>query len=821
MTTFGEWLKTERKRCDLTQMEAAEQVHCSLAMWRKMERDERRPSKQMVEQIANNFGISVAMLMQLARGKSGLSDSANQLPYQATPLIGRKQEVNELLRLLNGRDCRLLTLVGFGGVGKTRLGISVAEKATLPAVFVPLADAEDIIRPIATTCNIQSQPKIPLEETVLTELREQRLLLLLDNCEHLIDQADFLVKLLEQTAVTLLVTSRAALNLYEEWVFDVTGLSHTRTMQSAAVDLFVARAKRANVRFEPKRESAEIIEICCLVEGLPLAIELAAAWTRTLGCADIARALQNNIGQLENQARNVAPRHRSLEAVFNYSWELLDQAEQASLAKLTVFHGGFGGESAEIVTQLQLKTLARLVDKSLVRRLANGRYDLHAVIHELAQLRLVPDPQLATRHADYFLQQLQENTLAIEHGDKQSLIKLAADDPNLLAGWRAAADCQIDITPFAETLSSYCVLRGWLQEGLTLFSEGGLTPLVRLQMVRLYNRCSEYEQALTEIEAILPKITQDAPILYANCLHERGVVYLSTGQFEQSRDCLEQACLMFAQLDEMRQMARTQTRLFITYTRLGDEESAEKNLTAALSQLNSPRDRAYPLNYYGTMLIGRGHYKAAIAALSESRDLQHQVGSLDGVASANVNLAIAALRDSQFVLAKEAAHTALARFTQTDRQFGVAVAEHTLGEVARLREEWHTARKHYLTAQAIYEQINNPFGQAYIKHYLALVAAVLGDEDALALFCTSLEMLDDMNATGPIVTHLADIAGYFVAIGEEEKGARLAAFSAEHPSTEAYAVTIASRLSTALSHISPTVPKSLEEALDIIRNLHR
>src|SRR5512143_2786604 len=445
MDTFGEWLRQQRTDLKLTREQFAERVGCSVALLRKIEDGERRPSTQIAELIANTLNIPEAdraTFVRVARGElnlerlpavlkpvaipiTPLAPRVN-LPILPTPLIGRQHEVEELGQLLHDPHCRLLTLVGPGGIGKTRLAIETAVHIqTIFAdgvYFVPLASvsATRFIVPViadAIGFTFQSASLIDPQLQLFNYLKEKQVLLVVDNLEHLLAEpgVEVLADLLANAPrVKLLATSRESLGLQDEWAFEVQGLPIPESRytegsaQNTSVELFLQRARRAHVGFHATpADYPAIVRICQLVNGMPLGIELAAAWVRTLTCDEIAREIERGLDFLSVSTRDLPARHRSMRAVFDQSWKLLSEEEQTVLLRLSVFQGGFQREAAEQVAEATLAVLSTLVTKSLVRRSGAGRYDLHELIRQYAadQISKLPDALAATRarHGSYYL----------------------------------------------------------------------------------------------------------------------------------------------------------------------------------------------------------------------------------------------------------------------------------------------------------------------------------------------------------------------------------------------------------------------------------
>jgi transcriptional regulator with XRE-family HTH domain len=384
---FGEWLKTRRKSLDLTQTELAERAGCSISALRKIESGERRPSKQLARLLAKSLDNPIedlGIFVRVARGELNLErlssplsspilDSrsspqpltpAINLPVMPTPLIGREPELAGLGNLMDDPQCRLLTLVGPGGIGKTHLALEVAcrHQDLFPerACFVSLASLSSptyLVPAIADALGFSFQGQVEPRLQLNNYLRSKEMLLVLDNAEHLLDGVDLFVELLEDApGVKLLVTSRERLNLQGEWVFEIQGLPVPISLKDAhaeeysSVGLFVESARRAKVSFEVRAEEwPDVVRICQMVEGMPLGVELAAAWVPVLTCNEIAQEIESSLDFLTTSMRDVPRRQRSLRATFNHSWRLLSADERDLLSRLAIFQGGFQRETAEQV----------------------------------------------------------------------------------------------------------------------------------------------------------------------------------------------------------------------------------------------------------------------------------------------------------------------------------------------------------------------------------------------------------------------------------------------------------------------------------------
>ncbi len=331
------------------------------------------------------------------------------LPAPATPFLGRELELAQIAERLADPSCRLLTLLGPGGIGKTRLALQVAaghQPVFADGVaYVSLAGVEtgeraesDLASALAGALNAPFRDSEDAQAQLTAVLRPLELLLVVDNFEHLAGEAGLLADLLmEAPRCKLLVTSRQQLDLVEEWIYELQGLplpTGADGEESSAVVLFERSARRSSHAFALDESSrGAVVQICRLVSGMPLAIELAAGWVRLLSCAEIAVEVARSLDVLAAGQRNLPERHRSMRAVFEYSWRLLSQGEQTVLAALSVFAGGFGRDAAQAVAQAGLPMPMALASKSLVQRMDAGRYMLHELVRQYAQEQLTNSPQ--------------------------------------------------------------------------------------------------------------------------------------------------------------------------------------------------------------------------------------------------------------------------------------------------------------------------------------------------------------------------------------------------------------------------------------------
>jgi predicted ATPase/DNA-binding CsgD family transcriptional regulator len=381
------------------------------------------------------------------------------LPLQPTPFVGRADELAEIATLLADPACRLLTLVGPGGVGKTRLALQAAADAQSHfadgvrfVALQPVTSTEFLVSAFADALGLTfygpESPRLQL----LKWLRPKSLLIVVDNFEHLLDDVALPTEIVETApGVKLLVTSRETLNVREEWIREVRGMlvpgedPSVELDSSDAVQLFVARARQARGDFALDQERRHVIRICRLVEGLPLAIELAAARIRTLPCAQIAEEIQHSLGVLATTLRNVPARHRDMYALFEPCWNRLTQPQRGVFMRLSAFRGGFEREAAEQVAGASPQMLATLADKSLLGVTQTGRYEMHELVRQYAAARLEEvtgeTDRVRDRHCDYYASFLAQRERDLKGADLlRALDEIRPEIDNIRVMWRWAVE---------------------------------------------------------------------------------------------------------------------------------------------------------------------------------------------------------------------------------------------------------------------------------------------------------------------------------------------------------------------------------------------
>jgi DNA-binding SARP family transcriptional activator len=375
----------------------------------------------------------------------------HNLSVQPTEFVGRETEKAKLAELFADPSCRLLTLVAPGGMGKTRLAIEVA-KAQLEnfegicfASFAAIDSADLMVYTLAEALELSLFGAKSPKEQVLDYLKNRKMLLVLDNLEHLLSGIDLISDLLTTAPeIRILATSRERLGLQSEHLFDLYGLTvpdDTSSLQHTdALHLFAERAKHNHLDFDLKENLQAVTKICQLVGGMPLAIELAASWSRLLSPEEIAKELEHNLDILATSTRDLPERHHKMQSVFEVSWQRLSADEQTALRKLSVFHGGFTKEAAQAVAQVDLTLLLSLVNKSFVWRDTTGRFSQHPLMLQYLRHKANNYPeekkQNEEKHGLYYLELFREKTPGLRtQTGKETLETLEKELPNLRTAW--------------------------------------------------------------------------------------------------------------------------------------------------------------------------------------------------------------------------------------------------------------------------------------------------------------------------------------------------------------------------------------------------
>ncbi|MBE2271215.1 MAG: tetratricopeptide repeat protein [Anaerolinea sp.] len=640
------------------------------------------------------------------------------LPTDPTPFIPRPDDSRRIAERLRQPECRLLNIVGAGGMGKTRLALhsaaALARDFRDGVYFVALASVlkgEFLAVEIASVLGFTPQGiRDPLAE-LIAYLADREVLLVLDNFEHLIEFADRLSLLLSGTSrVRLLVTSRVWLNLPEEWGVPIGGMTYptgraVAGTQYAAVELFAMCAQRVHPAFRLEQELDSVIAICRLVEGMPLCIEIAAAWLRVLPAKEIVQHI--NLKFLTSSARGISERHRSAEAVFDASWKMLSDDEADALMRLSVFKSAFDRDGAQRIAGATLPILASLVEKSLIRREDDEYYKLHELLRQYACEQLSARNQSADTHLMHlaYYVELTSNPDSRIHGQMQTiwLDRLEREHDNL----RTALNWAIEVnTPdvldlglqLGASVWEFWLMRGHITEGrqwldLLLAATAGTISSARGSATQgagylawIQGDSDRAEILHLEGVSIRREIGDKAGM--GGSLSNLGIVAWSRGDFETARDYYEQALavrreakyplgiasvltnlallmqdqarykeaigyaeqawVIFKDLDDLQGMVHVLYNIGAMHYDRGDHEQALTIFDRALGLARELKDQRVIgglLLNLGVVIIGQGDAQQARAYFEESLDLMSRIGDKQHIALIKRGMAILALHE--------------------------------------------------------------------------------------------------------------------------------------------------------------------------------
>ncbi|HEY3475724.1 MAG TPA: tetratricopeptide repeat protein, partial [Anaerolineales bacterium] len=631
--SFGEWLRQRRHILDLTQQELADQVGCARITLRRIEAGALRPSRELSIILLQKLGVPQAELetwVRFARGLEGfpaiLSDSGpgkriTNLPTLLTSFIGREKEQQEILDLI--RKYHLVTLVGLAGVGKTRLSLQATRdvlKMFPDGVwFVDLAPMLDpllVSRTTALTIGLHEEPQRPVIDVLCDFLSEKNMLLILDGCEHLVDAcAHMAEKILQQAPnVRIVATSREALGItgeltYRVHALELPDLKHLPPLgllsKYEAIALFIDRATAVAPTFQIMDSTAPILaQICSRLDGIPLAIELAAAKLGVLSLSQISERLDDRFRLLTGGSRTAAPQHQTLQAAIDWSYDLLSPSEQTLFRRLAVFVNGWTLEAAEFIcsgvgiqSEEVLELLTQLISKSLVNReetINKPRYRMLETIRAYALKKLEASGEIkdtCLRHLIFFGQMVDEAERNFK-GPHQAI-------------WYSRLDRELDNLRMAMTWF------GGVEHGE-----------IRLQFIaglwrywKNRGHTSEGRQHLKDILEDLPPGPDRQTFAYARALNAAGSLAYYEGDLVYSERSRRQALAIFQNLNDKAGIANC-------------------------------------LNGLGNTAISQGNHDSALQAYQESLAIRRELGDKWGIARLLGNLGLLAYFEMDYPRAR-------------------------------------------------------------------------------------------------------------------------------------------------------------------------
>ncbi len=741
--------------CDWLQQQIAHDEWREVAyrqlMWALWQRGERSAALQQYERCRTTLQAALgvaptdetnALYEQIKAARTTPAQSKNRcnLPTPATPFIGRKREQREILSLLQEPTCRLLSLIAPGGMGKTRLAIAVGQQRCpdyadgvhfVDLVGVDGADATNaLIAAIAAAQEIPFSRGAAMGDQLCDIMHAKKLLLILDNMEHLLPAAGWLDTLLKAAPhVQCLVTSREPLGLAQEWQFGLQGLdsSAEKLDHNDALQLFVQAARRADPRFTPSiRDAPHLRELCQLVGGMPLALELAAMWVPLLSCREIIAELHD---LLATERSHVPARQRSIRAVFDYTWRQFSAKQRTILTKLALFRGGFQREAAQQIANATLVDLLALERVGVLQKLATGRYSIHELLRNYARERLA-DPTTEATFADYFATWLVAQSADL-HGATPDFTPIQQDWHNLTAAWRwLTANRPTRLRAMLPVLQRFFWVRSRYPEAVALLQQSAEIVSDPTLRAELQGHAGFFLLSLGQVEqgkVLLDQAVDAAPSARLYCWRARAELHLN--QFVAAKADLESAesYLKHAQ-DPSHNDHATWHAIWGLWHVFTGGDGAIANFRRAIELLGDDVwAQALSHNDLGLALLNAGELDRARHSFETALHSAEQLGSRRFIAVCRGNLGELALRQ-QRVDAAEALFAAVRHdFEELGDRLCVAYACNDQGKVALLRGKSADAAAHFAQALSLSQQIMNSRSSADAQLGLGRVALMQGD----------------------------------------------------------------------------------------------
>ncbi len=625
------------------------------------------------------------------------------LPTFLTPFVGREAVLAEIEERLGDPDCRLLTLVGPGGSGKTRLAVEAGaaqvaafEHGVFFVRLAPLGSVEAIVPTVAQALGFSfytgegGARQVEPRRQLLDYVRQKSLLLIMDNFEHLLDGVDLVTDVLKTAPdVSILATSRARLNVQGEQLFPVAGMDFPdeeileEATQYSAVKLFLTSARRAQPGFELTADNLmDVIRICHLVQGMPLGILLAAAWIQMLSPAEITAQIGQSLDFLETDLRDVPERQRSMRAVFDHSWCTLTEREREVFQDLSVFRGGFTREAAQEVSGASLRELMVLVHKSLLHRTPTGRYELHELLRQYATEKL--DQSLAAsemvhdRHSTYYAAALQAWGADLKGPRQQTaLVEMETDSENVRSAWNWAVE-RGQVEWLDQAIDGLCRLYGWPG-----YNEEG-EAACRMAASKLAS------------EKLTATVSGDGLRVWAKILAWQGFFNQRLGWTELASQLLRQSLALLEELESADQepvlnsSQDTRPERAFVLRQMGhivfdsDREGAKRLYRQSLALYQTLGDRwgtARVLGDLGWIALRSGVYDEAKQLHEESLAIGQSLGDQGGILRSLGALIVIALYQGRLEESERLARESLAISQETGNRVGIAYRLGGLGEV--------------------------------------------------------------------------------------------------------------------------------------------
>ena len=709
----------------------------------------------------------------------GLQGYAQNLLPQSSPFFGREEEMAEIENLLLHSQTRLITLLGPGGFGKTRLALQAAadliekfEDGVFMIALAPLLSDQLIVGSIASAIKFLFYGGEDPKTQLLNHLKAKRMLLVMDNFEHIIEGSELVEQLLQAAPrLKILVTSRESLGLEGEKVLAVQGLRYpgpgeTEGMEaSSAVQLFLKSARRIQPDFSLKPEDREpLLHICRLLEGMPLGLELSATWVPTLSLTQIAEKIESSRDFLATSMPHLPPRHRSLRAVFEYSWILLSEPQKKVLRAISVFRGSFTEQAARKVAGATESLLLYLTNKSLLRVRSNGRFEIHELLKYYAKEKLFDDPVEKERafnaHSFYYAQLMAKREGDLYGpGQKKVVEDLTDEIGNIREGWKRASEQlkEPEMENYLGCLFFLFETKGWFLEaqesfqkaaeglsakyaGSSAMSKGAKTLLARVKALWAF-----FENLLGRPKAA-QKLFEESLQFYqsASALKKAGfafsglgIVNETLGHYGKAKACYDKGYRSYHQVRDRFGIVWSLNNLGHIENRLGRHSRAmalvQKSLAHSLADKDM-RSRAYSYNLLGDILHDEGRFEEARVHYQNGLSAYLEISDRKGIAWAFDNLGHEAVILGDYAGARQMFQEGMTISKDLGDSRAVAWSKSLLGQVCWSKGEYPEAFQLYEEALVLYQGLGDIRGEALILDLMANVRLAQGEDGEAEMY---------------------------------------------------------------------------------------
>jgi len=737
----------------------------------------------------------------------------HNLPPQPTPFIGREQELSEIEKLLNDPSCRLLTLVGPGGIGKTRLALEAASQrlGDFPngvwfVPFVGVSSPEHMVSTLADSLKFSFYGPADPEVQILNYLKEKKMLLIMDNFEHLLNGAGLVSEILTTApGVRCVVTSRELLKLKEEWAFQVKGLDYPQEAMAeesvedySAVQLFLQGAKRSDTSYRLSQvDKPFVVQVCQGVEGMPLGIELASSWVRALSLQEIAKEVSKSLGFFATGQKDLAERHRSLKAVFENSYSMLAQEEQRSFRRMSVFRGGFGRDAAEKVAGATLPVIASLIDKSFIRKAPSGRYEVHELMRQFGEekLKVVSGGKKRVRdlHSKYFtefLHQREEPIRAYKQCETIREIRQEIDNIRTAWDWAVERGHLKDLDMACYTLVAFYGAQGFsafeaiLRELLRKLKKGEKRSRVYWKLSMFYGRMRYLQGHWEEGKEI-----QQKSLLFfrktralketAYCIQGLGVVHSGLNKYGEAKQLLLESIKIvntFSVPDGTLRYVKTEALWVLGWIFIleGNHNEAMRCIEEGIRIAREGGNKIQAM--HGLVVLGElliqdpdGLSKAK-DILTESRVICREFGDLYGCLKASTDLGTVYRMLGKYDQAKSLFQENLTIANEFGAKPKKVESLAGLGLIAEAQGEHQEARRLFQESLVVSRAINDASGVEVALCCLGKVALSQGElKEARRLFQESLSLAKEINENYGIVECYIGLGQVACGLGEYEE----------------------------------------------------